>query len=438
MAPFEQLTEDDLAQAWPLLSPEDRVAGFRMLRPEEAADFFLTRSTYSQVTILQGLSPNERQLWLRLLPPDDATDVIQEAPAELRSELLLCLDVKTRNEVTGLLAYAEDDAGGLMSPRFARLRPEMSVDEAITYLRRQVREKPETMNYAYVLDREQHLLGVASLRELLASNGTKRVEEIMQRDVLVATERTDQEEVARLIAQHDLAAIPVVDEEMHMKGIITVDDILDVFNEEATEDIQKLGGMEALDVPYMQTPVLPLVKKRVGWLMVLFVGGSLTATAMSRFEDAIAQAVILTVFVPLIIASGGNSGSQATTLVIRAMALGEVKLPDWWQVVRREFKSGVLLGLGLGAVGFLRVAVWEWLFDSYGPHYLRLAFTVSISLLGVVIWGTLAGSMLPFLLRRLGFDPASASAPFVATIVDVFGVVMYFTVAQLLLAGSLL
>ncbi|EPX60775.1 Mg/Co/Ni transporter MgtE / CBS domain protein [Cystobacter fuscus DSM 2262] len=335
-----------------------------------------------------------------------------------------------------LLAYAEDNAGGLMNPRFARVRPEMTIDEAISYLLRQTRETVETVYYAYVLDSQQHLLGVVSLRQLFQSAPDKRVEDVMSRDLITVSEDTDQEVVSRLFASQSLMAIPVVDAERHMKGIVTVDDIVQVVQEEATEDIQKVGGMEALDAPYLEVSFLSMIKKRAGWLLVLFLGEMLTATAMGHFEDEIARAVVLALFVPLIISSGGNSGSQATTLIIRSLALNEVRLRDVWRVARREVLAGVALGAILGGVGIIRILVWQHFFGSYGEHAVLVALTVGLSLMGVVTWGTLSGSMLPFALRRLGFDPASASAPFVAPLVDVSGRVIYFTVASLLLRGT--
>lgn len=388
--------------------------------------------------MLLAMSAGERRVWLRLLPPDDAADVAQQVGPEDREAFLAMLDEATRREVTALMAYAEDAAGGLMSPRFARLRPEMSVGEAIRYLQRQAQERLETIYYAYVLDQEQRLLGVASFRDLFASSEARPIREVMHTAIVSAPETMDQREVARLIAQHDLHALPVLDAEGRMKGIVTVDDIVDVVERTATEDIQKIGGMEALDTPYMQTSKRAMIKKRAGWLSALFLGEMLTASAMSRYEDEIARAVVLALFVPLIISSGGNSGSQATTLIIRAMALGEVTIADWWRVIRRELTAGFSLGLILAAIGFVRIMVWQQVFHSYGDHALQIACAVSLSLIGVVTWGTIAGAMLPFLIRRLGFDPASASAPFVATLVDVSGLVIYFNVAQVILSGSLL
>jgi len=414
------------------------VAAFSALERAEADDFFLELSAQDQATIIMALHTGERRLWLRLLAPDDAADVIQEVPEEQRAALLELLDDSTRHEVVALLAYAEDAAGGLMSPRFARLRPDMTVAEAIRYLRRQAHEKLETIYYAYVLEQDQRLQGVISFRDLFASDEALPIAQVMHTDVISVPDTLDQESVAKVIAQHDLNALPVVDAEGRMKGIVTVDDIVDVVQSAATEDIQKLGGMEALDTPYLQTGMLAMVKKRGGWLAALFLGEMLTASAMTYYEHEIARAVVLALFVPLIISSGGNSGSQATTLIIRAMALGEITVKDWWLIVRRELTAGLALGLLLAVIGMLRILVWQALFQSYGEHYMQVAATVSISLIGVVTWGTLAGSMLPFVIRSLGFDPASASAPFVATLVDVCGLIIYFSVASVLLHGSLL
>jgi magnesium transporter len=324
-----------------------------------------------------------------------------------------------------------------MNPRFARIRSEMTVGEAIRYLRKQSAQV-ETIYYAYVLDAEQRLRGVVSFRQLFLAPEEASVQDVMRRDLVTVPEHMDQELIARLFQQHNLLALPVVDAAGKMVGIITFDDIADAIREEATEDMQKIGAVAALEAPYLTIAFRRLLKKRAGWLSVLFLGEMLTATAMAHFEQEIAAAVVLALFVPLIISSGGNSGSQATTLVIRAMALGEVRLRDWWRVLRREVGAGAGLGAILGAIGLLRILVWQAVGGVYGVHYLRIGATVALSLVGVVLWGSMAGSMLPFLLRRAGFDPASASAPLVATLVDVTGLVIYFTIASVLLRGALL
>ncbi|MEO8181285.1 MAG: magnesium transporter [Deltaproteobacteria bacterium] len=428
-----------LGEAWLNLTWAERLCAFRKLSRRDAEELFLGLPADDQIEVLLGQPEEEQRAWMRLLAPDDAADVVQEAPDEEEKQRLLeLLDDPGRREVNALLAYAEDDAGGLMNPRYARLRPEMRVDEAIRYLRKQAREHLETIYYVYVLDEQQHLLGVVSFRELFAAPSKQLVREVMRTQVVSVQENQNQESVARVFTQHGLTAIPVLDVENRIKGIVTIDDIVDVVQQEATEDIQKFGGMEALDAPYLKIPFVDMVKKRGGWLAALFLGEMLTATAMAYFEDEIARAVVLALFVPLIISSGGNSGSQASTLVIRAMALGELGMRDLGRVLRRELGAGIAMGLGLGAIGWLRIVIWHQLRPTYGEHYLLVAFTVFGSLVGVVMFGTLAGSLLPLALRKIGFDPASASAPFVATLVDVTGLVIYFSVASALLRGTLL
>jgi magnesium transporter len=433
LAPTAQTTLD----AWEDLDDKARLATFVALPRDQADDFFLALDARDQLDLLRRLPPGECRMWLRLLAPDDAADVIQTADEDERGRLLEELDETTRREVRALLAFKEDAAGGLMSPRFARVRPEMTVDEAISYLRRQAAHV-ETIYYAYALDDSQRLLGVVSFRKLFSADPLRTVQQVMQTDVVTATPEMDQEAVAKLVAQRHLLAIPVVDAERRMQGIITVDDIVDVVAEEASEDIQKVGGMEALDEPYLEIGFWKMVRKRAGWLAILFVGEMLTATAMGYFEKEIARAVVLALFVPLIISSGGNSGSQATTLVIRAMAVGEVKLRDWFRIIHRELSTGFVLGSFLALIGMARILAWQGIWHTYGEHYWLVALTVAGSLVGVVTFGTLAGSMLPFILRRLGLDPASASAPFVATLVDVTGLVIYFTVASVIMRGTLL
>lgn len=430
-------TLQGLLENWGELSKEERLDAFRDIPRALADDFFLELSSRDQLDLLLCLPPPERRMWMRLLAPDDAADVIQLAPDDHKIELLSRLDDVARREVNALLAYHEDQAGGLMSPRFARVRPDSTVDEAIAYLRRQAGQV-ETVYYAYALDESQRILGVVTFRDLVAADRSRKVQDVMRRDFIAVTEEMDQEAIVKLFSTYHLLAIPVVDREGRMHGIVTVDDIVDVVREEASEDIQKVGGTEALDAPYLDIGFWRLTKKRGGWLAILFVGEMLTATAMGYFEHEIAQAVVLALFVPLIISSGGNSGSQAATLVIQAMAVGEVRLRDWFRVIRRELFSGLVLGSLLAAIGGARILIWQAIWHRYGEHYQLVALTVSLSLIGVVLFGTIAGSMLPFILRRAGFDPASASAPFVATLVDVTGLVIYFSVAAAVLSGTLL
>jgi magnesium transporter len=380
------------------------------------------------------MSEDERRVWLRALAPDDAADLIQDAPRKERAFLLAALDPWPRAEVSALLAYKEDEAGGLMSPRFARLRPEMGMDEAIAYLRRQAGQV-ETIYEAYVLDSDQRLLGVVSLRDLLSAPRSQQVRNVMRTRFQKVRADAHQEALAKLIADHRLLALPVVDRIGTMQGIVTIDDAMQASREGAGRDLQKLGGMEALETAYLETNLGRLLGKRAGWLSVLFIGEMLTATAMSFFEQEIARAVVLALFIPLIISSGGNSGSQAATLVTRAMALGEVRLRQWWRVLRREVVAGLVLGTLLCTIGIARILVWHEVSGAYGEGVARIALTVGASLIGVVLFGTIAGGMLPLLLRALRLDPASASAPAVATLVDVSGLIIYFSFAKLFLVG---
>ncbi|HEV8128134.1 MAG TPA: magnesium transporter [Candidatus Eisenbacteria bacterium] len=434
----ETLSVEDLREAWNLLVHEDRLEHFRAVPRHEAEDLFLELPARDQAELVLSLPHHERRSWVRLLPPDDVADLVQEVEPEHREDLLSLLDEPTRKDVHALLAYAEDDAGGLMNPRYTRVRPEMTADEALTYLRRQASEETASLPYAYVLGPDQKLLGVISYREIFLMSPEQKVAERMRTDLVTAPESMDQEELSRLFVANRLIAIPVLDAEGHMKGIVTLDDIVDVVREEATEDIQKLGGTAAFDQPYLRLSVKEMIQKRAGWLAVLFLGESMTAATMGYFEQEIARAVVLALFVPLVISSGGNSGGQATTLVIRAMSLGEVRLRDWWRVMRREVLSGLGLGAILAVIGIARILLWQAIFHTYGPHHLRIALTVAVSLVGVVLWGTIVGSMLPFILRRLKLDPATASAPFVATLVDVTGLIIYFSAARVILGGVLL
>ena len=426
------------AEQWLAVPSDERLGTFQALRRTEAAEVFQALDPSEQVILLHELPVQERRIWLRLLPLDAMADVVQHADNDdERIALLDLLDSVTRVEVQALLAYADDEAGGKMNPRYARLRPEMTVEQAIFYVRHQTGRQIDLIYYLYIVDDHDHLVGVISFRDLLTSRPQARINEIMRRDFTAVHEDDDQETVARVLQNAGLLAIPVVDDAGRMKGMITADDVLDVLQDEATEDIQKLGGVNALDLPYSRTPVLTLVQKRAGWLSILFVGEMLTATAIGFFEHELERAVILALFLPMIISSGGNTGSQAATLMVRALAIGEVRLGDWARVMRREFVTGALLGLILAAIGIARILTWHFAFGSYPDHAYELAATIGIALMGVVLWGSLVGGMLPFVLRRLGFDPATASAPFVATLSDVTGLVIYFGVAKFILIPAL-
>jgi magnesium transporter len=373
---------------------------------------------------------------LRDLPIDDIAAILERVPEPLSYGVRERLRGPEYAAVGELLRHGEWTAGRIMNPKVFALHEGVSAGEAVAVL--QESGGLEMVFYLYVTDDRNHLVGVVSLRRLLLVPAQTPLKHIMATDVVAVGVDTDQEEAARLVAKYNLLAIPVVDDENKLVGIITVDDVIDVLRAETTEDIQKIGGLEALDEPYTETPFGTLIKKRARWLVVLFVGEMLTATAMGYFEREIARAVVLALFVPLVISSGGNSGSQAASLMIRALAVGEVTVRDWWRVLRREVLSGLALGAILGTIGLFRVTAWEKLFGTYGAHWVPLGFTVACSLLGVVLWGTVAGSMLPFALKRLGADPAASSAPFVATLVDVTGLVIYFSVAALILRGTLL
>lgn len=434
----EELSLEQLHESWAAVPREERSRFFKKLDTPHAQELFLKLNAEERASIISDLDVTGRTLWLRLLDPDDAVDVIQNFPHHERRALVDLFDNTNRNHINALLAYAEDDAGGLMNPRYVRVRPEMRVAEAVRYVHQQALGQVETMYYVYVLGPDQELLGMLSFRELFTSPPGEFVNNVMHTDLITAQEEMDQEELGRLFAQHNLLAIPVVDKDNSMKGIVTIDDIVDVVEQEATEDIQKIGGVEALDAPYLEISFLQMVKKRAGWLTVLFLGELLTASAMGYYQDQIARAVVLALFLPLIISSGGNSGSQASTLVVRALALREIQLRDWWLVARRELFMGLCLGVILAAIGFLRIVFWQGAFHTYGQHFMLIALTVFLSVIGVVLWGTISGALLPIILRRVGFDPASASTPFVATLVDVTGVVIYFSIATVVLRGTLL
>ena len=437
MTQQERTAAADLTSRWSRISRRKRAAEFNRLPRGAQDDFFLALHTHDQADLLRKLPASERRVWVRLLAAPEVTDLLQHVSERERSQILELLDEPTRTEVNALLAFKEDEAGGLMSPRFARLRVDVPVEEALAYLNQQAPHLTD-IEEAFVLDQDQHLVGVVSLSELFLGDRSKRVRELMRTDFPTVDQHMDQEQVARALRKTHLHAIPVVDPEKRMVGVVTLDDIVGVIDEEASEDMQKLGGMEALDEPYLETSFLELIKKRAGWLAILFLGEMLTATALGYFEGELDKAVVLALFLPLIISSGGNSGSQATTLVIRAMALGEVALRDWFRVIRRELFAGIALGCILAAIGMTRILAWQGMFGSYGEHYIVLGLTIAFSLVGVVMFGTIAGATLPFILRRVGLDPASASAPFVATLVDVTGLIIYFTVAKVGLTGTLL
>ena len=411
-----------------------------MLPAPRAIELFDDPIMRRRAAILEKLEPQRAAEILSGLSADERTDVIQKMGHHPRHLIVPRIAVAERKELEGLLQYPAHTAGGIMTTEFVQLDPKMSVADALKHIRAVAREK-ESIYACYVMTPGTgQLLGALSLRDLVMAELDTPIIEVMRKKPITVNVLDHQEDVARKISKYNLLAVPVLEKDANVVGFVTVDDVVDVLIEEGTEDILRMAAVEpgALDKPYMQVSLPVMIRKRAGWLVILFLGEMLTATAMGFFEKEIAKAVVLALFVPLIISSGGNSGSQASTLVIRALALGEVTLRDWWRVMRREIFSGLGLGIILGTIGFLRITVWSAFSNLYGTHWALVALTVGLALVGIVLWGTLAGSMLPFVLRRLGFDPATSSAPFVATLVDVTGLVIYFSVAVLLLRGTLL
>jgi magnesium transporter len=439
-AETEELHPADLADVAELL-PREMVPKFIAALPSaRAADLLEYLDEDLRTELLEQLPAEQAAALVSQMTPDDRTDVLEEMDEEAAEDIVSELPAEAREETERLLKYEPDTAGGLMTTEFVSVSEDMQVDAALEGVRALARSGRKEATYAiYATDRGGRLNGVLSLRELLAAPPGARIADVAWTEVVSVRPDADRQEVARITANYDLIAIPVVSESGHVMGVITVDDVIDALQDVQTEDIQKLGGMEALDEPYTSISFWGMIRKRGGWLCLLFFGQLLTASAMQGFQGELLNAVVLSFFVPLIVSSGGNSGSQATSLIIRAMALGEITLKDWWRVAVRELPTGFTLGMILGVLGFLRILVWQHtgLWD-YGPHFQLLGLTVGLSVVGVVTFGSLIGSMLPFVLRRFGLDPASASAPFVATLVDVTGLIIYFMVALLLLRGSLL
>jgi magnesium transporter len=432
-----ELEPADIADLVNGLDPEQSAIVFRLLPRDLAADVFSYLDFDQQQALLASLSAEGVASLINEMDPDDRTALLEEMPAEVAQRLIALLNPEERRVTQAILGYPEESVGRLMTPDYVRIKPEWTIAQALDHIRRYGRDA-ETVNVIYVIDESGRLVDDLRIRQLLLADPNQTVESIMDRNFVALRPTDDREEAVRQMQRYDRVALPVVDSRGILLGIVTVDDVADVAEEEATEDIQKMSGMEALGAPYMETKFLSMVRKRAGWLSILFVGQMLTATAMGFFESEIERAVVLALFIPLIISSGGNAGSQATSLVIRAMAVGEVRLADWFRVLLRELAAGVTLGALLGMIGLIRILLWPARETLYGEHYALLGVAVAFSTVGVVMFGTFAGSMLPFALRRLGLDPATASAPFVATIVDVTGILVYFSVASLVLSGKLL
>ncbi|MGV8878835.1 MAG: magnesium transporter [Sphingobacteriaceae bacterium] len=417
--------------------------------PEYGPRFIETLSIKRAINVFRILDfPTQERIFKKLsgpkiaelineLPPDDRTSFLGELHGDAVKKLIILLPAEERKEALSLLGYKEDSIGRLMTPDYIAINKDWTVSKVLHHIQQYGRSS-ETIDVIYVIDENGILLDDIRIREILVVKPETKISELMDGRLISLKVNDHQEEAINVFRMNNRVALPVTDNEKILLGIVTVDDILWIANEEYTEDIQKIGGTEALDEPYLDMPLLRLVKKRVGWLVILFIGEMLTATAMGFFQDQIAKAVVLALFVPLIISSGGNSGSQASTLIIQAMALGELTVADWWRVMKREIISGLILGVTLALIGFFRIYIVSMIWNIYGEHWILIGLTVGCSLIGVVLWGSLAGSMLPLILKRAGADPATSSAPFVATLVDVTGLVIYFSIALLFMRGVLL
>lgn len=434
---IQDLPSADIAEILEELEEDDEAVVFRILPRERAAEVFEYLPIEYQERLLQLLSKESVEEILNEMSPDDRTMLLEELPGEVTQRLLKVLSPEQRRIASTLLGYPEESVGRLMTPEYVAVRSYWTLQETLDFLRK-TGEDRETLNVIYVVDERGYLIDDIKLRQVVLGKPESTIADLMDNSYVSLSATEDREVAVQTFKKYDRVALPVVDSDGKLLGIVTVDDMLDVAEEEATEDIQKMGGMAALDEPYLEIPLVSMIRKRAGWLIVLFLGEMLTTVAMGHFEEEIARAVVLAVFIPLIISSGGNSGGQAATLVIRALALGEITLKSWWKIMRREVYSGLWLGGILGVIGYVRIVGWSLFSDVYGPHAQLIGITVALALVFVVLCGTLSGSMFPLILRRLGADPAVSSAPFVATMVDVMGVIIYFTLASFILRGTLL
>jgi magnesium transporter len=440
---FREWAPADVAEVILDLPEDEQVIIFRVLPHDLAADVFEYLGVEEQQQLLRAMAHEQVVGILNEMAPDDRTALLEELPSDAARKLIRFLTPEERRVATALLGYPEDSVGRLMTPDFIAVKEDWTVQEVLDYIRAYGQDS-ETLNVIYVVDDRGKLIDDIRMREFLLKPLTSPVRDLMQKTFVALNVTDSQRDAVNMFRKYDRTVLPVIDSTGVLLGIVTVDDMLDVAEQEATEEFQKFGGMEALEEPYMRIPLWRMVRKRAGWLIILFLGEMLTATAMASYQEELAKALVLALFLPLIVSSGGNSGSQASTLMIRAMALGEVTLRDWWRVMGREVQAGLSLGVILGAIGVFRVAIWAIIGEQYlhrqpyGPHWPLVAITVGIALVGVVLWGTLSGSMLPFLLRRIGADPATSSAPFVATLVDVTGLIIYFSIALVIMRGVML
>ena len=428
----------DLAELISDLPENEQAVLFRLFPKDVATETFEYLDFDAQQNLLTALTKKHVTHILNSMSADDRSALLEELPGTVVQELLKLLSFKEFKIAKTLLAYAEGSVGRLMSPDYLSVKKDWDINQVLDYIRIYGHES-ETLNVIYVVDDNGKLKGELLARTLLLSTPDKKVSDIIAEEkIITLTASQDQADALEAFKRYDSVALPVVDSNGYLIGVVTVDDMLDVAEEEETEDIQKFGGIEALEEPYIDLPIPQLIKKRAVWLVILFIGEMLTASAMAFFQDEMAKAIVLATFIPLIMSSGGNSGSQAASLIIRSLSLGEITIRDWWKVMRRELISGLALGCILGAIGVFRVLIWASVLGHLNTQWLYISFTIGISLVGIVMFGTLTGSMLPLLLKRLGLDPAVSSAPFVATLVDVTGIVIYFSVASLILGGILL
>lgn len=429
----------DIAEILDQLDLKEAQYLFERLEPQLAAEVVLEVPEDRRDDLLGNYTGKEiAEELIEHFDSDDAADMIAELPEGVREELLANIeDSEQRKEINELLTYDENTAGGLMGKELVKVHADSSMLDCV----RELRAHADLIDDIYVIlvvDDHDRLVGTIALKALLTTSLRTPVKDVYDPDVISVKAHEDVEEVNRIMEKYDLVMLPVTDDRGRLLGRITIDDVVDTIRDEETEDAQRMAGMEALEYSYSHSSLWDMVKKRSGWLIVLFIGESFTATAMGFFQDEISKAVVLAMFVPLIISSGGNTGSQASTLIIRALSLGDITVKEWWRIFRREASVGLILGVTLAVIGFARVAIWSQFIDLYGPHWLMVGFIVSLSLVGVVLWGNLMGSLFPLLLKRLGMDPATSSAPFVATVVDVTGLVIYFSIASMFLREILL
>ena len=430
-------TPADIADLIIDLPEQDKVIVFRVLPVELATDTFEHLEFDTQEELLKAMGNEEVAAILNDMSPDDRTALLEELPGTSAKRLIQLLSAEERKVAQTLLGYPENSVGRLMTPDYIAVKQDWTVSETLEFIRKNGADS-ETLNVIYVVDSRGKLIDDIRIREVILSPLDKMISDLMDEHFTALNVHDHQERAVDVFKKYDRVALPVVDNHGILIGIVTVDDVLDVAEEEATEDIQKIAGVSALEEPFPTIPIFSMVKKRAIWLTILFVAQILTAIAMGFFGDEISKAVVLSIFIPLVISSGGNSGSQAATLVIRAMAVGEIVLSDWWLIMRREIISGLMLGSILGIIGFLQVAILANIFHVISSFWVLIGITVFFSLIGIVLWGTISGSMLPFILKKLGADPATSSAPLIATLCDVTGLVIYFSVAVLVLSGTLL